>query len=334
MMPSNVRLARSASLAVCGAVALSACTVKKETQNPDSARMAAAATALTPGDTGRAHHVGTTSGLNTPESAKYDAEQDVWYVSNINGNPSARDGNGYISRLKGDGTMDVQKFIQSGKNGATLNAPKGIAIVGDTLWVADIDAARAFNRKTGAVVATIDLRPQHAHFLNDVVAGPDGSIYITDTGIEMSSNGSTTHPGPDQVIRIDPKHKVSVVLQGSSLEGPNGITWDSAGQRFLIVGYASGKDIFSWKPGENTPTKIATGAGQWDGIEVVSAHSFLVSSWADSSVHQFTDGKDDGQVVSGVPSPADIGWDAKRSIVAVPILTGDRVEYYHVPGVH
>lgn len=56
-------------------------------------------------------------------------------------------------------------------------------IVGDTLWVADIDAMRAFNKRTGAVIATVDLRPRGAVFLNDVAAGPDGALYITDTGL-------------------------------------------------------------------------------------------------------------------------------------------------------
>ena len=94
-------------------------------------------------------------GFQGPESAQYDAELDVWYVSNINGSPVDRDGNGYISRLKGDGTVDSLKFIVSGVNGVKLDAPKGLALQGDTLWVADIVNLRGFNRKTGAVVASV-----------------------------------------------------------------------------------------------------------------------------------------------------------------------------------
>ena len=81
-------------------------------------------------------------GLQNPESAKYDKELDVWYVSNINGAPTAKDGNGYISRLHGDGTMDSLKFITSGVNGVKLDGPKGLALQDDTLWVADIHTVR------------------------------------------------------------------------------------------------------------------------------------------------------------------------------------------------
>ena len=41
--------------------------------------------------------------FSTPESVLYDAEQDVYFVSNINGAPGTADDNGYISRLPAEG---------------------------------------------------------------------------------------------------------------------------------------------------------------------------------------------------------------------------------------
>ena len=119
--------------------------------------------------------MGETGGMNVPESVKYDADLDVFFVSNINGNPSQKDGNGFIAIVRADSTGVVRMLVESGKPAAggkaiTLDAPKGMAIVGDTLWVADIDAVRAFNKRTGAPIATVDLRPMKAEFLNDVVA--------------------------------------------------------------------------------------------------------------------------------------------------------------------
>ena len=72
----------------------------------------------------------------------------VYFVANINGSPLGKDGNGFISRLTRDGKVDSLKFIAGGRGGAVLNAPKGMAISGDTLWVADIDAARAFHKRS------------------------------------------------------------------------------------------------------------------------------------------------------------------------------------------
>ena len=56
---------------------------------------------------------------------------------------------------------------------------EGTAIVGDTLWVTDINHLRAFNSRTGAKVADIDLSSQNAMFLNDV-AGRWGRLDLHD----------------------------------------------------------------------------------------------------------------------------------------------------------
>jgi hypothetical protein len=41
----------------------------------------------------------------------------------------------------------------------TLHAPRGMSIVGDTLWVADADAVRGFDRRSGAPLAASTSRP-------------------------------------------------------------------------------------------------------------------------------------------------------------------------------
>jgi sugar lactone lactonase YvrE len=274
--------------------------------------------------------VATAENFKTPESVKYDADEDVWYVSNINGNPSAKDGNGYISRLKADGTVDSAMFIVGGRGGASLNAPKGMAIAGDTLWVADIDVVRAFNKRTGAAIAAVSFATQGAKFLNDVAVGPDGTIYITDTGINFSPKGEMSHPGPDRVFTIGANRKVGVAVQGDSLAGPNGIAWDGANSRFIIAPF-NGQSLLSWKPGEKSATTIGTGPGQYDGVEVLPDGRILVSSWADSAVHSFGKG-DATKLITGVPSPADIGYDPKTGVVAVPVFTGNRVELWKLGG--
>jgi sugar lactone lactonase YvrE len=265
-------------------------------------------------------------GFLTPESVKYDASQDVYFVSNINGNPSAKDNNGFISRVRPDGTIEALKFIEAGRNGVTLNGPKGLALRGDTLWVTDIDAARAYNAKTGALVASVTL--PGAVFLNDPDFAPDGSLYITDTGIRFDEKGNMTHPGPDRIFRIAPDRTVSVAAQGDTLERPNGITWDRANNRFVLVAFG-GPHVFAWKPGDASPTSIATGPGGYDGVEVVNGKLY-VSSWVDSTVSTYDSGHE-VKVITGVPSPADIGYDSKRNRILIPIFTGNRVEIWQLP---
>lgn len=88
-------------------------------------------------------------GLMTPESALHDPAADVYLVFDIDGNPSARDGNGFISRVAPDGSIRELKWIDGAREGVTLNAPKGMALRGNTLLVADLDAIRLFDRASG-----------------------------------------------------------------------------------------------------------------------------------------------------------------------------------------
>lgn len=259
--------------------------------------------------------------MKTPESVRYDPVQDLWFVTNINGNPSQKDGNGFIVRLTADGAaMDSTPFIEGGKNGVTLNAPKGMAIVGDTLWVADIDVLRGFNTRTGAPIASVEIR--RSAFLNDVAAGPDGSIYITDTGVRFDEKGQMTHPGPDRVVQVI-RRQYKAVLSFTGSPGPNGIGYDAPGQRFLINAFAS-RNFFAWKPGMAVADSIGIGAGAGDGLEVLADGRIAYTSWADSSLSVFANGASTS-LMKGLPSPADIGYDTKRERIAVPLFNDGKV---------
>ncbi|HWC73196.1 MAG TPA: SMP-30/gluconolactonase/LRE family protein [Gemmatimonadales bacterium] len=306
-------------MALCAAVAvLGACKAKEQKPSGGSAGSA--------GSTGSAAQssgpvkTATVEGFRTPESVKWDSAQDVYFVSNINGQPNAKDGNGYISVVLPAGTVRDSAFIKGG-----LNAPKGLALVHDTLWVADIDVVRAYNARTAAPVATVPI--PGAVFLNDIAAAPDGSLYITDTAIRFGAKGPE-HAGTDQIFRIAPDHKVSVAFKGDSLGRPNGITWDAGNQRFIVVPFGGSK-LVTWKPGEKQVTSFASGPGQFDGVEIVKG-AVWVSSWADSSVYRYQNGEGTN-LIKGVPSPADIGYDAKRNRLLIPIFTGNRVEIWQLP---
>jgi sugar lactone lactonase YvrE len=139
-------------------------------------------------------------------------------VANINGDPFGKDNNGFIARVTADGKVDSLKFIAGGRGGVTLNAPKGMAFTGDTLWVADIDAVRGFNRRTGAAAGSVKV--PGAKFLNDITAGPDGTLYITDSGL----GPKFSHPGPDRIYQIK-GGKATVAFESKDLAAPNGIAF-------------------------------------------------------------------------------------------------------------
>lgn len=274
-----------------------------------------------------ADKVGETAGMNVPESVRYDAELDVYYVANINGNPSQKDNNGFIARVRADSTSVVTMLVEGGKNGATLNAPKGMALSGDTLIVADIDVLRMFDRSTGKPLGAVTVAPR-AQFLNDVAVGPDG-VYITDTGIFFDDKGAMTHPGTNRIYKVS-GGKATVIASGDSLMNPNGIAWDEANKRWILAPFGS-PNLQVLTAGQKVPTTLTVGPGGYDGVEVLANGNVLVSSWADSSVWIAHGGTHMVKLVRGVSAPADIGVDTKRNVVAVPRFNDAKVEYFRIP---
>ncbi|HJQ09422.1 MAG TPA: hypothetical protein VJ840_00145 [Gemmatimonadaceae bacterium] len=264
-----------------------------------------------------ARPIATPSGFSQPEAVRYDPDQDVYFVSNFGpGDAQATDNNGYISRMTPDGKVDQAQFIAGGKNGVMLHAPRGMYIVGDTLWVADEDALRGFNRRTGAPLATADFSKYKRGFLNDVAAGPDGE-YLTDTGTNI-------------IYRIS-NGRITVALQDKALGGPNGITWDASRRRFIVVPYGTDSVIRAWTPGSKTLTVIGKGGStKYDGVEVLSGGSVIASAQGDSSLYLFSDSTGRAIIKTG-GAPADIAVDTKRNRVAVPFVDRNVVEIWELP---
>jgi DNA-binding beta-propeller fold protein YncE len=258
--------------------------------------------------------VAIVSGFSGPEAVRYDPDQDIYFVSNFNGSGGDRDHNGFISRLGTDGVIESLHFI-SGGDDLALHAPRGMNISGDTLWVADVDGVHGFHRVTGTPLAFIDFTEHEPGFLNDIAVGPDGSLYVTDTGLSV-------------VFRAT-GGEVSIAVELPEEGRPNGITWDPAG-RFLTVPWGGGQTMFAFDPaGEAVEPWAESPGGNFDGIELVGDRA-LVASQADTSLHVIEDGVGRSYIRVG-GSPADIAVDSRRSRVAVPYIALDRVDIWQLP---
>jgi sugar lactone lactonase YvrE len=331
--PSRPSAAAPAALAAA-ALLLAACAPGADATTDSAAGEAGAPPAAAVADgglPGAPTLVGVVEGMRTPESVLHDPEQDVYFVSNVDGNPSRKDRNGFIARVHAD-SLDApdRDFVRGGRLGVTLHAPKGMALVGDTLWVADIDALRGFHRRTGRTVATVDLAPLGAVFLNDVARGRGDTLYVTDTGIRFADDGTMSHPGPDRVFAVHARMP-SVAVEGTILSGPNGIVWDSAGGRLLVAPF-SGPTVLAWSPGGRAPNprRLAAGPGSFDGIALLADRRVLVTSWADSSVYAMQGDSAMTRLLTGVEAPADLGVDAARGRLLVPLFNQDRVVVYEL----
>ena len=300
---------RSILTAIVAAAVLAACsTSKSDNATPESLAVA---------QPDSARLIASPGGFIQPEAVRYDPDQDVYFVSSWGkGDVGATDNNGFISRMSPDGTVAQLKFVAGGAGRATLHSPRGMTIVGDTLWVVDADAVRAFDRRTGVPLATVDFSAFKLGFLNDIAAGPD-ALYVTDTGT-------------NRIYRIA-GGRVSVALENSALGGPNGITWDAENRRFIVVPYGGESVIKAWTAGSKTLSEIGrSGGSKFDGVEVLSGGRVLVASQGDSSLHLFTGGSGRPIIRTG-GAPADIAVDTKRNRVAVPFVDRNLVEIWQLP---
>jgi hypothetical protein len=279
-----------------------------------------------------ARFVKSIDGFYGPESAKYDPDQDVWFVSNMLGYGSSKDGAGYIVKIPAATLGPSTIFATSGRKGVQLDAPKGMAIHGDTLWVADIDVLRGFDRHTGAPIASIDFAPQHAMLLNDVTVGHDGNLYVTDSGFLMTQMG-VIYKGQDKIFQVGPNHAVSVIASGAALQRPNGIIADPKGPGLLVVSFDPFRSsAYTLKPGAKPDelTHVAGGKGKFDGVEPLRDGRILVACWNDSSIHILGNARDE-KIIRGLSAPADIGVDTRRNRIAIPESSADRVDFFELP---
>lgn len=259
-------------------------------------------------------------GFSTPESVLHDPTADVYLVSNINGSPLEADGNGFISRLAPDGTVQALKWIDGEAQGVTLNAPKGMAIQDGILFVADISCIRMFDAVGGAPLGSVCL--EHATFLNDVAPGGDGSIFFTDSGFEAGPEGFAPS-GADAVYRmIVTEERVMAVSKDPALGGPNGVAVGSRG--IMVVTFGSGEVYRLTAEGDRTDVMPAS-QRQLDGIEMLPDGGFMMSSWGDQCVYRIGGDGHVSKVVEGVEAPADIGYDAGRNRVLVPLFNANQV---------
>jgi glucose/arabinose dehydrogenase len=318
---ANEPTAQTPPVAAASAPVMSPAPPPSEPAPPPAASSAAATPAPAPAARPEPVLSIKEAGFATPESVLYDAKNDVYLVTNINGSPSAADNNGFVSRVTPDGKVEL-KWIEAGKKGVKLDAPKGSAAVGDTLYVADITRVRMFDMKSGKPKGEIAL--PGATFANDVAAGPDGKVYVSDSGIKIDDKGMTATKS-DAVYVIE-KGKAKVLAKGEDLGQPNGL-WVS-GDKVWVVSLGSG-ELYSLDNAGKKMDAQKLPKGHLDGL-IGIGDDFLITSHEAHAIYRGKPGGTFEVAIGDFKAPADIGYDTKRSRVLVPDIQESTVEAYEL----
>jgi hypothetical protein len=264
----------------------------------------------------------TITKLRGPESVLYDPAQDVYFISNINGAMLTVDGNGFISRVDAQTLRIEPHWIESGRNGAVLDAPKGMAIVGDVLYVSDIHTVRKFDRRHGTPLGNLDVAG--SSFLNDIAT--DGhSLYVSDTGILIGPGNTFYDTGSDAIWKIT-NDRLEKLASGPELRHPNGLDWFDG--KLSVVTFR-GNELYELDGGRKNIVKMP--AGQLDGVVHLADGSALVSSWKGNEIYRAPRHGDVEAILAGMDAPADLGYDTKRHRLLVPQPAANQVTVYSVP---
>jgi sugar lactone lactonase YvrE len=258
-------------------------------------------------------------GFKAPESALLDDARGVLYVSNVNGNPTDKDGNGYISKLSPDGTVTQAEWVTG------LDAPKGLALSDRTLYVTDNDKLVAIDVESGEITNT--WTGEGAQFLNDTAIDADGNIYVSD----MLTNSIYRLAGDT----------FDVWLQDEKLQHPNGLHVEGGK---LIVG-AWGQDIqpdFTTKtPGHLLSIDLASKAvsdvgsgepiGNLDGVEPDGAGNWLVTDWISGALFRIKPDGTSERLLDLNQGSADLEVIQDGKTIIIPMSMDGKVTAYQLP---
>jgi hypothetical protein len=258
-------------------------------------------------------------GLKQPESVI--ADGGFLYVSNVNGDPAAKDSNGFISKLEPGGKIIDSKFIVG------LNAPKGLCIANNIIYVADIDRVVGYDLSTKKKVLQCRLLNNKTKFLNDICFDGKETIYVTATDI-------------NDIFAINVKTKTIMPMYLSDkLHEPNGIIFENNALYVCEFGKDNAKGglcKIDLKGDSAVVTRLADNIGYLDGLAFNDGRLYF-SDWVNFNsdekaskirVYELASGK---QVTvktnMDMGGCADIFFDKQNGRIIAPLMNEDKLVF-------
>jgi sugar lactone lactonase YvrE len=254
-------------------------------------------------------------GLAQPESVVQDPATGAIYVSNIAGAIMQKDGNGFISKLKPDGTFIAREWVKG------LNGPTGLALHDRTLYVADVNELVEINIASGEI--TNRYEANGAIFLNDVAVGEDGTVYASDT--------------PMNTIWRLKDGSFEPWLANDELNGPNGLLVQ--GGKLIVASFgklpSEGQKqelgrLLAIDLEDQSVSKLGDGEaiGNLDGLQALQPGIYLVTDWAAGGLYR-VDAKGTAERLSKLnKGSADLIYLPDQKTALIPIMLNNSLVAY------
>ena len=258
------------------------------------------------------------SGLKMPESVVQATDGRV-FVSEING--FGVDGDGQISVIEAG---QVKLFAKG------LDDPKGLAIIGQSLYVADNKrilklALSGPKQGQAEVFAATTAFPVTPLFLNDLEADLAGNLYVSDSGDLKGKGGA--------VYQINAQGQVRLLINGQQdnrILAPNGLLMDDTGDVLMVVDFASGI-LYSYNLATKQLLDIADGFGGGDGVVHHANGSMFVSDWKNGKVFRLDMNGEVTPLAVTYQSAADIALTKDEKVLMVPDMKAGELDFIVLP---
>jgi sugar lactone lactonase YvrE len=243
--------------------------------------------------------------LTTSESVCYNPETKEIYVSCINGNPTDKDGNGFIAKISLTGDVIMQKWIIG------MDAPKGMGISDGYLFVTDIDRIHKINIAEEKIVK--EFKVENAQFLNDITVDPKGNVYISDMATFK--------------IHQIAEDKLILYFEHDDIIKPNGLAFENGK---LLIGTQNG--IFSLDGKNKKLIHLVKDTGSIDGLEPDGKGNYIISDWSGKVqlVHPDKPAIELLNTTNDKINAADIEYIIDREMLLIPTFFDNRVTAYYL----
>ncbi len=240
-----------------------------------------------------------------PESVKYYAQEDVLFVSSIDGRPDIKDNDGFISKVNLKGEIIKLNWVKG------ISAPKGMGIFEGKLYVSDINQLVEIDIATAKITKRYDA--PNAKFLNDIAVDKNGNVYVS---------GMVTN----KIYRLN-KGKFEVWLESKELVEPNGLFVEK--NKLLIGNYGY---ILSVNLKNKTIKKFIQNTGGIDGLVIDGKGNYLISDWS-QNVHKVHPQKEKVKILtmgSKNVNAADIEYIPEKNLLLIPTFFNNSVRAYKI----
>ena len=261
--------------------------------------------------------------LDAPEAAFWHPESRTWLVSNLGGGLSLeRDGIGWLTRYDEDGKLLNARWVEG------MDAPTGIAAIGNLLYVADRGGVHEIDVQQAKILRTIPI--PNSRFLNDVAAAPSGDLFVSD----FEAN---------RIYRLDQERKPEIWLEGEQLQNPNGLIVEGNHLVIATWGPMTDPNTFAVKhPGTilkadlKTRRLVPLGKGDpiasFDGI-VIAGDSYFATDWPQGRLLRISKDGQVQEVLTGFRQLADLGYNPTGNTIAMPVMSDNRLILLHLDAI-